>query len=54
MRYSTSCSHDWDHAREEFLSIAKEQAREQSLQIVFLAGSHAPSGRNNARLMICR
>ena len=27
---------------------------EQSLQIFFLAGSHAPSGRNKARLMICR
>ena len=34
MRYSTSCSHEWDHAREEFLSIAKEQAREQSLQMI--------------------
>ena len=33
MRYSTSLSHEWDHAREEFLRIAKERAREQSLQI---------------------
>ena len=38
MRYSTSCSHEWDHAREEFLSIAKEQAREQSLQMARVIG----------------
>ncbi len=38
MRYSTSCSHEWDHAREEFLSIAKEQARNQSLQMARAIG----------------
>ena len=38
MRYSTSCSHEWDHAREEFLSIAKEQMRNQSLQMARVIG----------------
>ena len=38
MRYSTSLSHEWDHAREEFLSLAKEQARNQSLQMARVIG----------------
>ena len=33
MRILTSCSHDSGHARKDFLRVAKEQAREQSLQL---------------------